>query len=85
MAPFGVCCGFMCFVALQFYVFCRAGGVGQQHQVLGRGCIPRPVTRGRGADARGWMNQRREPTLSDLIYTLNAVTNHSQGKSSQYS
>ena len=39
MAPFGVGCGFMCFVALQFYVFCRAGGVGQQHQ-LGRLYFP---------------------------------------------
>ena len=64
MAPFGVGCGFMCFVALQFYVFCRAGGVGQLHQVLGTEAVfPRRYA-WPSSCARGWMNQSREPVFS---------------------
>ena len=62
------CCS--CFVASA-----ASTSAGNSTRLLGRGCNS-PALRVYASSSCDWLdvNQRREPTLSDLIYTLNALT-----------
>ena len=58
--------------ALRIYVVCRAGGVGQQHQVLGRGCISLALRVSFGSAVLG-CSLDESITLSEISSTLNAT------------